>query len=353
MITKLDEYIEPPKEVKEAKGDVRDANRYNFGALINKDEESEEEEEKNENEKEKKEEEVKVEEEETKKKKKKKGKQNKKEEDDYDLDEVLAEFGVDVKNVEEEKKENKPKKEKKVKEEKKDDEDKKEEKNEEKKEGEEEEEDNSMSSEISVSLGLNGFKSLSYKFAKKVKLLAVSVPIPPFILIFPPFPMLQMRIVPALSFALGFEIGSVINVFDKELSVFFDISASAEVSVNLEMGAYFPQFPTVVEMSLLVGLKGILGSGTVGMRIELFLTKLTIKINLSMEFKALEFGFFILLTIKIDLKFVKLNIQLYIINKSLFDGFGYSKTTEIVYELFNFASLSVKQTKKITNGAKI
>jgi hypothetical protein len=38
MITKLDEYIEPPKEVKEAKGDIRDANRYNFGALINSDE---------------------------------------------------------------------------------------------------------------------------------------------------------------------------------------------------------------------------------------------------------------------------------------------------------------------------
>ena len=38
MITKLDEYIEPPKEVKEAKGDVRDANKYNLNTLINKDE---------------------------------------------------------------------------------------------------------------------------------------------------------------------------------------------------------------------------------------------------------------------------------------------------------------------------
>ena len=34
LITKLDEYIEPEKVVKEAKGDIRDANIYNFGALI-------------------------------------------------------------------------------------------------------------------------------------------------------------------------------------------------------------------------------------------------------------------------------------------------------------------------------
>ena len=209
-----------------------------------------------------------------------------------------------------------------------------------------------MESEISFVIGKNGFKSLGYKFAKKVKLLAVSVPIPPFILIFPAYPSIQIRIIPTLNFELGFEIGSEISYFDKELSVFFGISASAEVSVNLEMGAYFPQFPTVVEMSLLVGLKGILGSGTVGMKIELFLSYPTIKVNLSMEFKALEFTFFILLTVKIDLKFVKLNFQFYIIYKSLFDGFGYSKSMEIVYELLNFASLSVKQKKEITNGVK-
>ncbi len=70
MITKLDEYIEPPKEIKEAKGDIRDANRYNFGALINTDENDEEEEEKKEEKDDKKNEEIK--EEEIKKKKRKK-----------------------------------------------------------------------------------------------------------------------------------------------------------------------------------------------------------------------------------------------------------------------------------------
>ena len=216
-----------------------------------------------------------------------------------------------------------------------------EEKKEEKKEGEEEDDD-SMSSEMSLVIDRNGFVSLSYKFAKEVKLLAVSVPIPPFIILLPAFPILQMRIVPKISFELGFKIGAEINFSEKELSVFFDISASAEVSINMEIGIYIPQFPTVIEISLAVGLTGILGSGTVGMKIELFLTNPKIKINLYMEFKALEFTFFILFRVKVDLVITKFDFQFYILNERLFDGFGYRKNTEIVYELFNFASLSVK-----------
>ena len=42
LITKLDDYVEPPKEVKEAKGDVRDANKYDFSALIDHSDDEEE-----------------------------------------------------------------------------------------------------------------------------------------------------------------------------------------------------------------------------------------------------------------------------------------------------------------------
>ena len=34
LITKLDDYVEPEKKVKEAKGDIRDANIYNFASLV-------------------------------------------------------------------------------------------------------------------------------------------------------------------------------------------------------------------------------------------------------------------------------------------------------------------------------
>ena len=79
------------------------------------------------------------------------------------------------------------------------------------------------------------------------------------------------------------------------------------------------------------------------MKIELFLFNPKIKVNLYMEFKALDFTFYILYRVKIDLIITKFDFQFYIMNERLFDGFGYSKSIEIVYELFNFASLSVKK----------
>ena len=232
--------------------------------------------------------------------------------------------------------------------------DKKEEKKEEKEGEEEEDDDDDMSSELSLVIDRNGFVSLGYKFAKEITLLAVKVPIPPFIMLLPTFPILQMRIVPKISFELGFKIGAEIMLTkkDQDLSVFFDVSASAEVSINLEIGVYIPQFPTAIEISLAVGLRGILGSGLVGMKIELFLTNPRIKVNLYMEFKALEFTFFILFRVKVDIVITKFDFQFYIMNERLFDGFGYSNSMEIVYELFNFASLSVKQTQEVTNGVK-
>ena len=87
-----------------------------------------------------------------------------------------------------------------------------------------------------------------------------------------------MKIVPKISFELGFQIGDEINFLKKEYSVFFDLSASVEVSINMEIGIYIPQFPTSIEISLAVGLKGILGSGLVGMKIELFLSNRKLKL---------------------------------------------------------------------------
>ena len=46
LITKLDEYIEPEKQVKEAKGDIRDANIYNFSSLVKAEADEEEQEKK-------------------------------------------------------------------------------------------------------------------------------------------------------------------------------------------------------------------------------------------------------------------------------------------------------------------
>jgi hypothetical protein len=83
VINKLDEYIEPTKGVREARGDVRLQNNYNFGDLsVDKSEDEEDEEE------EESEEEVETQEQQKKKKQKveKKGNAD-------DLDDLLKEFG--------------------------------------------------------------------------------------------------------------------------------------------------------------------------------------------------------------------------------------------------------------------
>ena len=42
LITKLDDYVEPEKQIKEAKGDIRDANIYNFSSLVKAEQDEEE-----------------------------------------------------------------------------------------------------------------------------------------------------------------------------------------------------------------------------------------------------------------------------------------------------------------------
>ena len=85
IITKLEAYVEPSKTVKEARGDVRLQNNYNFGDVSY--DESDEENDENEDDVE-----VDEAEEEEKKKKTKHVKKNQE-----DLDELLKEFGIEAK----------------------------------------------------------------------------------------------------------------------------------------------------------------------------------------------------------------------------------------------------------------
>ena len=202
----------------------------------------------------------------------------------------------------------------------------------------EDDDDVDIESELSLVLDKNGFKSLSYQLAKEINLLEISLPIPPFIMFFVPFPILQMRIVPEVMFSLNFRVGAEINFLEKELSVFFDISANAEVSVSLEVGCYIPPFPVGVEIALSVGIKGLLGSGTIGIKLSLFVCEPKFEINLYMEFKSMEFTFYILFKVKFDLGILSFSFRFYLMNEKLFDGFGYKKTKKLSYKLPNISN---------------
>ena len=152
---------------------------------------------------------------------------------------------------------------------------------------------------------------------------------------FVPFPVLQMRIVPEVKFDLNFRIGTEIDFLEKDFSVFFDISANAEVSVSLEVGCYIPPFPVGMEIALSVGIKGLLGSGEIGMKLCLFINEPKIEINLYMEFKSMEFTFYILFKVKFDLGIFSFSFSFYLMNEKLFDGLGYKKIKKLSYKLPN------------------
>lgn len=189
-----------------------------------------------------------------------------------------------------------------------------------------------VSSELSIVLKNFKLESIEYntgielKSEKKIKL-------PAFISFFIPFPILQFRIVPALIPGLYFNSGFNLNFKENEYSLYLGISAKAEVSISFEIGAYIPILPSGVEIKLAVGIKGLLGSGEVGIKLSIFINKPKYEIDLSIEFKALEFTFFILFQIKVEMGFFSFSFKFYLMNEKLCDGIGWKKTKKIVEKI--------------------
>ena len=212
-------------------------------------------------------------------------------------------------------------------------------KEENKKDYKEDDDDNDIESELSYVLDKNRFKSLSNQIENEETSKEITILIPPFIMFFPPFPALQMRIVPELKFGLKYKIGRESDLLKKDFSVFFNISTYAKVSVSLEVGCYIPPFPSGIEISLTIGLKGLLGSGEVGMKLSIFINEPKIEINLYIQFKSMEFIFYILFRVKCDFGIFSFSFSFYVMNEKLFDRFGYKKTKNITYNLPSYLTL--------------
>ena len=121
---------------------------------------------------------------------------------------------------------------------------------------------------------------------------------------------------------MGFDI----DLLKDDYSVNFEISAEAEVSVSLEVGCYVPSFNPTVEISLTVGIKGVLGSGKVGVELALFINEPKYEIEIYFQYNALSLNFYSLFKIKVDIGFMKFSFQFYLINKKLIGGFSGKKS---------------------------
>ena len=206
-----------------------------------------------------------------------------------------------------------------------------------------------VSSELTIVLKDFKLESIVYNTGIQYELFEKNLEVPAFISFFIPFPILQFRIVPALMVGLYFNSGFNLNFLDNEYSLYLGLSAKAEVSISFELGAYFPILPSGVEIKLIVGIKGLLGSGEVGIKLSLFVNKPKYEVDLSIEFKTLEFTFFILFQIKVEVGFLSFSFKLYLLYEKLNDGIGWKKNKKITGKIPLVDKLYSSINNKIIN----
>ena len=179
-----------------------------------------------------------------------------------------------------------------------------------------------------------GFRHLSSKIAKN-ETSNVSLQIPPFVILFKPFPILQLRLGPTTKFSLTFEVGANVDGLKNEYNTFLDVNGNSEVSSIFEITCQIPPFSAGVQISLSVGINGILGSGKIGMKLYLYINEPKIEIDIYTDFNAHKFSFYILFKVKVNLGFIKFSFSFYLMKVTLL-GYEYSTKIKKVYQLPNY-----------------
>ena len=166
-----------------------------------------------------------------------------------------------------------------------------------------------------------------YKFDKEFPLMALGI-----------VPYLQISIVP-YAFLVVYCNDKCIkennkeNILEKyDFGLFFDAYVNAIVSIALHVGFYYPGVSSTLEISIIVGINGVLGSGKIGIKLDLYLNKGELKTDLYFEFNAFELSFYIMFKFKIELKIATIKFSFYIINKVL-PGISKTKHKEKTYKL--------------------
>ena len=133
-----------------------------------------------------------------------------------------------------------------------------------------------------------------------------------------PFPIisnLQLRIIPTIFFGHGFKFYCYNE--KKEYGAFLNIYVKAEVSLNLEIGYYIPAKNSPVELAVCMGLKGVLGSGTIGLNLNYNLNQNHLEIDLYYKFEAFTLYFYIQFRFTIELQLYTFQFEFYIVNERL------------------------------------
>ena len=165
----------------------------------------------------------------------------------------------------------------------------------------------------------NYFKGLKEKcndLSKKIKNKEFAPYIPPIIIALPIIPILQLRFIPTVF--LKPEFNFTCTNENNETGAFLRLSVQAEVSLSIELGLYLPGINSPVELFISVGLKGVLGAGMIGLKLEYNLNQNQLVFLLEYKLEALSLYFYIQFKFTINIQIHKFEFQFYLVNQRLF-----------------------------------
>ena len=139
--------------------------------------------------------------------------------------------------------------------------------------------------------------------------------LPPIIIPLPILPLLQLRIIPNIYFKAGFTFDCLNE--RKEFGAFLNLYLQAEISMNLELGFYIPGTYSPVELAICVGLKGVLGSGNIGLKLDYNLNQNQLTMYLQYQLETFALYFYIQFRFTIDAVLFTLRLEFYIVNERL------------------------------------
>ena len=121
---------------------------------------------------------------------------------------------------------------------------------------------------------------------------------------------------PVIEAGICLELGTDIKWNEKEYSFYIDVYGMAETSLSLEFGVYVPTVRSPIQVSISLGIKGVLGSGKVGIKLSLFFGEERYDTKIYFELEACRYSFYILFKFSVDLKITSFSFEFYIFNKA-------------------------------------
>ena len=129
------------------------------------------------------------------------------------------------------------------------------------------------------------------------------------------FPCLYLIITNYITLGSRLEINPIL---DDTIGLSIDLSVRGEIGVSMDVGIYIPDPDSPFLISVVAGMKGILASGRIGIRLNLFLVAEKYETDLYFIFNAFGFEFYVKFEIKFRIWRISYSYQYYLIKQKYY-----------------------------------